>query len=63
LLVGRCDQVTARIGHQIADDARLNVNSFHLCRSETLLLLALPGQGCGGQWCGPFRGLCRRAGG
>ncbi len=48
LLVGRCDQVTARIGHQIANNARLNVNSFHLCRSETLLLPALPGQGCGG---------------
>jgi hypothetical protein len=47
----------------IADDARLNVNSFHLCRSETLLLLALRGQGCGGHRCEPIRGLCRRAGG
>ena len=36
LLVGRCDQVTARIGHQIANDACLNVNSFHMCRNGTL---------------------------
>jgi hypothetical protein len=41
----RGDQITARIGHQIADDAGLDVNSFHLCRSETLLLLVLRGQG------------------
>ena len=54
LLVRRCDQVTARIGHQIADDDRLNVNNFHLCPRETLLLLGLRRQGCGGDWCRLF---------
>ena len=54
LLVRRCDQITAQIGHQIADDDRLNVNSFHLCPSEILLLLGLRRQGCGGDWCRLF---------
>ena len=63
LLVRRCDQVTAGIGHQIAYDACLNVNGFHLCSTEKLFLLALRGQGSRGGWCGLFRGFCRRAGG